>query len=125
MGNRIITVREKSSEELIAEAVESEGAVLFEGAWYFDRAHVRMNPLLVTERTYICPYKGVCYWIDLAAPDQQKENVGFTYFEVNPGYEFIRDKIGFYAGDREATIQRAKIHETAGLQIGGTNDETI
>jgi len=33
--------------------------------------------------------------------------VAFTYFDVSLGYEFIQNKIGFYAGKREATIQES------------------
>ena len=29
----------------------------------------------------------------------------FVYFSVNPGYEFIKDQIGFYAGTKEATVE--------------------
>jgi hypothetical protein len=30
---------------------------------------------------------------------------------VFPGYEFIQDRIGFYAGEREATIQETVFSE--------------
>ncbi len=107
MDNRVITIKDNESGTTLASAAENAGVKLFEGAWYFDREMVDMTYLVVTDRTYICPYKGVCYWIDLAAPGQQAKDVAFTYFDVNPDYEFIRDKVGFYAGKREATEQTA------------------
>ena len=64
-----------------------------------------MKHLVITDRTYTCSYKGTCYWIDLVTPGHQRQNVAFTYFQVHKGYEFIKDKIGFYAGQREATIE--------------------
>ncbi len=109
MDNRFIYIEDKQSGKQLAAAVAGEGAQLFEGAWYFDRTAVDFSNLVITEKTYICPYKGTCYWIDLETPDYRAENIAFTYFEVNPGYEFIQDKIAFYAGTREATRQVAEI----------------
>ena len=109
MDKRCIFVEDKQSGKQLAAAVADEGAQLFEGAWYFDRTAVDFSDLVITKKTYVCPYKGTCYWIDLETPDYRAENIAFTYFEVNPGYEFIQDKIAFYAGTREATIQDAKL----------------
>ena len=109
MDNRIITVRETKSGGVLASAEDKEKTHLFEGTWYFDPDTVDMTNLVVTERTYICPYKGTCYWIDLDAPDHKAKDVAFTYFQTNPGYEFVQDKIGFYAGKRQATEQTAVV----------------
>ncbi|MCP4363576.1 MAG: DUF427 domain-containing protein [Chloroflexi bacterium] len=107
MNRRTITIRDNFSGKMLATAEENGGVQLFEGAWYFDRDAVDMSNLTITDRTYICPYKGVCYWIDLDMPGHQATNIGFTYFEVKSGYEFIQHKIGLYAGKREATEQTA------------------
>ena len=109
MDKRCIFVEDKQSGKQLAAAAAGEGAQLFEGAWYFDRTAVDFSNLVITEKTYICPYKGTCYWIDLVTPDYGAENIAFTYFEVNSGYEFIKDKIAFYAGTREATRQDAEL----------------
>ena len=105
MKERNIIIKLRDSEIILAEGQVNEAVHLFEGAWYFSPEAVNMGHLVVTDRTYICPYKGTCYWIDLAGPGQQAKNVAFTYFQVNPGYEFVKGCIGFYAGQREATIQ--------------------
>lgn len=110
---RIISIRETHYKACLASGIEDEQVQLFEGTWYFNADLVDMTNLVITERTYICPYKGVCYWIDLNAPEHQAENVAFTYFDVNPGYEFIKDKIGFYAGRQKNTYQ-----ETSTLAAG-------
>lgn len=107
MNQEIITIKASHYEQGLASGVAGEHVQLFEGAWYFARDRVDMTHLIVTDRTYICPYKGVCYWIDLDMGDRQAQNVAFTYFDVNPGYEFIQDKIAFYAGRREATYEES------------------
>ena len=102
-ADKSITIQDAQTGQQFASAERNQGVRLFEGAWYFDPAYVDMTYLRVTERTYTCPYKGVCYWIDLDAPDHKGKNVAFTYFKVKPGYEFIQDRIAFYAGEREHT----------------------
>ena len=104
-AKRTITIKNAHTDEQIASGVYAKDVQLFEGAWYFERDVVNMSQLIVTERIYICPYKGTCYWIDLKTPEYEAENVGFTYFDVTPGYEFVKDKIGLYAGQRQHTYQ--------------------
>jgi uncharacterized protein (DUF427 family) len=105
MDERIITIKDRKNDAVLASGKVGEAVRLFEGTWYFAPEVVDMTHLVVTERTYICPYKGTCYWIDLNSPEHQAQNVAFTYFQVKPGYEFVQGKIGFYAGRREATEQ--------------------
>ncbi len=104
---RVIAIRDTFKNNVLANGIKNEQVEFFEGAWYFDQDVVDMTFLDVTNRTFVCPYKGTCYWIDLHLPNQTSDNVAFTYFDVNPGYEFIQNKIGFYAGKREATIQES------------------
>lgn len=105
MSEEKVTIRNRFSGEIIASGERLKDVRLFEGAWYFKPENVDMTHLLVTERTYTCPYKGICYWIDLKTPKHQAEDVGFVYFDVNPEYEFVKDQIGFYSGVKEATIE--------------------
>ncbi|MCA9978977.1 MAG: DUF427 domain-containing protein [Anaerolineales bacterium] len=109
MSREIITIKERHHDQVLASAVESEHVQLFEGAWYFDADHVDMSHLVITERTYVCPYKGTCYWIDLKLPGYEAQDVAFTYFKVHPGYEFVHNKFGFYAGAREATYEETAV----------------
>ena len=106
---RIITIQNRATQQLIAEGIEGETVRLFEGAWYFDKTAVDPKDLIFTERTYICPYKGTCYWIDIMTPSGIVQDAAFTYFQVKPGYEFIQDRIGFYAGLHQATVQKAAV----------------
>lgn len=102
-----ITIQDTHSGHIFASAIEGEGVRLFEGSWYFEPEHVDMTYLVLTKRTYTCPYKGVCYWFDLEAPDHKATEVAFTYFDILPGYEFIQDRIAFYSGEKEATREIA------------------
>ena len=106
---RIITIHNRTTHQQIAQGIAGKTVQLFEGVWYFDKSSVDTTDLIMSERTYVCPYKGVCYWIDMVTSAGIVPDVGFTYFEVRPGYEFIQDKIGFYAGLREATIQETAV----------------
>ena len=100
-----LTIKERSTGSIIASGVENETVRLFEGAWYFKPELVNMEYLHVTERIYTCPYKGVCYWIDIETPDGQRaQNIGWVYRQPKPGYEFIKDEIGFSARSTQVTL---------------------
>jgi len=48
-----------------------------------------------------------------------KRVIGFSYFDVQPGYEFIQGKIGFDASERRATVQPSNTSETVYSETGG------
>lgn len=98
-------IRDRNTNTLIAAASEDEDAVrLLEGCWYFRPELVDMSHLVITDRTYTCPYKGVCYWIDLESPTTQVRNIAFVYSQPKPGYEYIKDRIAFYGRDTSGTL---------------------
>src|SRR5258706_7397662 len=100
-----LTIKERSTGSIIATGAENENVRVFEGAWYFKPELVNMEYLHVTERTYTCPYKGVCYWIDIETPDGQRaQNVGWVYRQPKSSYEFIANEIGFYARATQVTL---------------------
>jgi uncharacterized protein (DUF427 family) len=106
MSEQIILIKTIQTDETLAIGQRNKEVQLFEGAWYFDRDAVDMTHLAISNRTFTCSYKGICYWIDLILPNHPPvKNVGFTYFSTSDGYEFIQDKIGLYYGRREATYQ--------------------
>jgi uncharacterized protein (DUF427 family) len=96
-----VTIKENASGAVLAEA----GDVLtYEGNLYFDPSAVRTDVLSVTERTYTCPYKGTCHWVDYAGPDGiRARDVAWVYADPKPGHEAIRGRYGFYATSRGAT----------------------
>ncbi len=100
-----LKIKQKDTQQVIAEgSPDDKSALVFEGNWYFAPDHVNMQYLKVTERTYTCPYKGVCYWIDLDSPTLKAENIGWVYQNPKPGFEMIKGQIGFYARDTQGTL---------------------
>lgn len=100
-----LTIKEKGSDAVIASGSPSDNtARVFEGNWYFDPKVVNMEHLVVTERTYTCPYKGVCFWVDLEAPGLSAKNIAWIYNNPKPGFEMIKDQVAFYARDTAGTL---------------------
>lgn len=101
-----ISIVEKESGMRLAQAEEGQGVVSYEGNWYFDPQAVDQAALRVTDRTYTCPYKGTCNWVDHVRPDGRVvKDVAWVYPAPKPGHEVIRGRYGFYAGARGATRQ--------------------
>ncbi len=101
-----VTICEKDSGTTLAEAEEGPSLAKYEGNWYFDPAAVRADVLKVTERTYTCPHKGTCNWVDFVAPDGTTiKDVAWVYPKVKAGHELIQGRYGFYTGSRGATIE--------------------
>jgi uncharacterized protein (DUF427 family) len=103
-----VTISERESGTPLAQADLGESLVKYEGNWYFDAAAVQAGVLRVTERTYTCPYKGTCNWVDYVGPDGRTvRDVAWVYPNVKPGHELIQGRYGFYAGNRAATIEKS------------------
>ena len=98
-----ITIRDRSRNQAIAEALLDNGAFKFEGNYYFKPDAVDMAHLNVTDRIYTCPYKGLANWIDLQTDDGVIKDVAWVYPAPKPGYEHIAGQIGFYDGMRAGT----------------------
>lgn len=103
-----VTIKDKGDGKVIASGQTPSDVFGFEGNWYFDEQKVDMNRLTVTERTYTCPYKGTCFWIDLESPDGTIRNVAWVYRDPKRGYDNIKDRIGFYNGSRSGTIAESE-----------------
>lgn len=101
-----IAIVEKGSGQVLARAEPGAGVLSYEGNWYFDPSAVTIDRLRVTERTYTCPYKGTCHWVDFVGPGGDSvRDVAWVYGEPKAGHEVIRGRYGFYAGTRGATRQ--------------------
>jgi uncharacterized protein (DUF427 family) len=101
-----IAIREKSTGTILAQAEPGPGVVSYEGNWYFDPSAVVAQVLTVTPRTYTCPYKGTCNWVDYTGADGRTvRDVAWVYPDPKPGHEVIRGRYGFYPGTRGATRQ--------------------
>ncbi len=101
-----VTIREKASGSVLARGDVGAEVVKFEGHWYFDPSTVERDLLRITDRTYTCPYKGTCNWVDYVDSDGQTvQNVAWVYPNPKAGHELIQNRYGFYAGSRGATQQ--------------------
>lgn len=101
-----IVIKERESGATLAQGEPDSDVVKYEGNWYFLPAAVERGSLIVSDRTYTCPYKGTCNWVDFAGPGGSTvRDVAWVYANPKPGHEGIRDRYGFYAGSRGATRQ--------------------
>ncbi len=99
-----LKIREQKTHAIVASGEPGEDARIFEGYWYFDPESVNMEHLRVTERTYTCPYKGTCFWIDFESPEGTAHDVAWVYREPKEPFAFIKDKIGFYSRNTPVTV---------------------
>jgi uncharacterized protein (DUF427 family) len=101
-----IIIRESKSGTVLAQGEEGAEVAGYEGNLYFAPGAVNQEALRVTERTYTCPYKGTCNWVDyVGAEGSTVPDVAWIYPRVKPGHEVIEGRYGFYAGGRGATRQ--------------------
>lgn len=97
-------IKERSTGEVIAYGQEGTSMIIVEGSWYFAPEQVDTAKLRLTERTYTCPYKGICYWYDLETPHEILRNVAWVYQTPKRGFEAIQNRIGFYSEDTAGTL---------------------
>jgi uncharacterized protein (DUF427 family) len=103
-----VTIRERESDTALAQAEVGPSLVKYEGNWYFEPTAVQTGVLQVTDRTYTCPYKGTCNWVDYVGPDGRTvRDVAWVYPTPKPGHEAIQGRYGFYAGSRNATKEES------------------
>jgi uncharacterized protein (DUF427 family) len=100
-----IAILEKVSDHVLARGEDGEKAVKYEGNWYFDPSAVNQSLLVVTDRTYTCPIKGTCNWVDFVDGNRKVKDVAWVYPKTKSGHEAIAGKFGFYAGSRNGTKQ--------------------
>src|SRR3954463_2795644 len=92
-----IAIKERESGAVLAEGEPAAGVIEYEGNLYFDPAAVDGKALRVTNRTYTCPHKGTCNWVDFVAPDGRTvPEVAWVYRETNVGHEAIRGRYRFH-----------------------------
>jgi len=98
-------IKRKHTNEIIAAGDADDGSVIVnEGNWYFEPEAVDMRFLDRTERTYNCPYKGICTWIEVDAPGVAGKNIAWVYENPSSGFEAIKGRIGFYTRETSGTI---------------------
>ena len=81
---KTIIVKDITRQEVIAQGAQDDDVIALEGTFYFAPEHVKQDNLIISERTYTCPYKGKCYWIDLQGPGGVIRDVGWVYYAPTP-----------------------------------------
>lgn len=96
-----VKIVEKSTGQIIADA-SGDQVQKVEGNWYIDAAAVSKN-LQMSSHDYTCPYKGKCYYADYYDEPRRVIDIAWVYGDPKPGWEHIKGKYGFYAGDAKKT----------------------
>ena len=101
-----IAIYVKGSDAPIAQGDTDNDVAKYEGNWYFQPSAVDQKSLVTTDRTYTCPSKGTCHWVDFRSHEgTTTPDVAWIYANPKPGHEIIGGRYGFYAGTRGATRQ--------------------
>jgi uncharacterized protein (DUF427 family) len=82
----------------IAQGQLNDTIILADGNYYADPSAVQTQILHKTDRTYTCPYKGLCYYYDLVDETGNVVEADFTWVYEQPksGWEMIAGKFGFF-----------------------------
>ena len=99
-----ITAKDLMRNAVIAQGELGNGVFELESAYYFDPELVNADNLVLTQRVYVCAYKGKCYWLDLQTDSGVFKDVGWIYTEPRAGYEHIKDKDAFAFGMRPGVV---------------------
>lgn len=102
----VVTVVDKVDGSVLAEGNVGVDVQEFEGNLYFDPAAIKGERLVLTDRIYICPYKGQALWYDIVTEHGSIRDVAWVYPDPKPGFTHIKGKIGFYSTSRSATAVR-------------------
>ena len=93
-----VIIKDKESGAVIADA-RDEQVLKAEGNWYFAPETVDQQRVRLTDHDYTCPYKGTCYYADVVDDERRAERVAWVYGEPLNGWEHIKGRYGFYAGE--------------------------
>jgi uncharacterized protein (DUF427 family) len=96
-----VKIHETRSGTILADASDDKVAKI-EGNWYIDPSAVS-DKLEMTKHEYTCPYKGTCFYADYVDGDTRVANVAWVYANPKSGWEHIKGRYGFYAGQRANT----------------------
>jgi uncharacterized protein (DUF427 family) len=104
-----VVIKERNSGTVLAQGEPGSGVIKYEGNLYFEPSAVASSILRVTSRTYTCPYKGTCNWVDFVAADGHTvPDVAWVYPQTKPGHEAIQGRYGFYAGIGSTVVEETQ-----------------
>jgi len=96
MFGQIIT---KKDHKVLACAPTGE-IIHLEGNHYFIPESGQNDFMEISDRTYHCPKKGVCNWIDLKSDNGYFNDIAWVYPTTKPEFTDIAGRYGFY-GDHK------------------------
>ena len=91
---------------VLARARGPKDVIELEGNFYFHPDCVDRDALQLTDRTYTCPYKGVCLWVDLKGDPVSIPDCAWVYPRPKPGFRRITGWYGFYPEHPHYEIRR-------------------
>jgi len=86
----------RKSDRAVLLRARPEQVQRLEGNWYFHPDTIDPARFEVSSRTYTCPKKGVCNWVDLKTDKSYINDVAWVYPSALPGFEHIAGWYGFY-----------------------------
>lgn len=89
-------IQRKSDNDALVKAPGVEQVLFLEDNWYFHPDSIDTSRFEISDRTYLCPYKGTCYWVDLHTEDSVINDVAWVYPNPKPGFRKIKGWYGFY-----------------------------
>lgn len=98
MSDHACIVR-KSDGHVLVRARRDEVLAL-EDNFYFPAAAIDRTRFEVSDRPYLCRYKGTCYWVDYKSDSGFINDVAWVYPDPKPGYRKIAGRFGFYPEHR-------------------------
>jgi len=100
-----ICIFTKSDNTVLVRAESDDQVIKLDGNFYFHPDLVDTSILEITGRTYHCPIKGVCNWIDLVTEKGYVTDASWIYRDTKQGFENINGWYGFYADHRYYEIR--------------------
>jgi uncharacterized protein (DUF427 family) len=76
----------------------SDATVMVEGNHYFPPDAVDRRYLQASDRTSVCPWKGVASYYDVVVDGQVNSGAAWTYHEPKAKAAHIREHIAFWGG---------------------------
>ncbi len=91
-----VTIKLKSTGEVLAHSSDPEKLIQLEDNWYFHPDEVNQTEMETSDRTYTCPHKGICFWVDIKLKLGYINDIAWVYPETLPKYKHIAGWYGFY-----------------------------
>ena len=77
---------------------ESDETVVVEGNHYFPPEAVDFDLLRPSDKTTVCPWKGIAHYFDVVVNGDEIPNGAWYYPEPKPAAAEIRDRLAFWKG---------------------------